>query len=74
MNPGTLNETSTGSSSESDSEDMLLDGEEPELAGSALASDDDSLALEISAVDKRAPTAGRRTQNQHRLEDSDEDF
>lgn len=82
MNPA-INEVSTGSSSESDSEDMLLDGEEPELAGLVLNSDDDSMAIDVSPAalvrneERRAPTAtnGRRTSNQIRPpEDSDDDF
>lgn len=70
-------ETTSGSSTESDS-DVLLDGEEPELLGSGFGSEDDSIAVEISTLEsrdlaKRAPTAGRRTVQQRR-DDSDDDF
>lgn len=65
----------SGSSTETDTEDVLIDGEEPELLGSGFGSDDDSIAVEISTMEtnKRAPTAGRRTAVQ-RKEDSDDDF
>lgn len=75
-NIGNELDLTSGSSSETDTEDVLMDGEEPELLGSGFGSEDDSVAVEISTMEtnKRAPTAGRRTALQQRKEDSDDDF
>lgn len=50
----------------SDSDDLFLDKDEPELMHS-----DESLALELSTVDRRAPSG--RLQSS-KLQDSDDDF
>lgn len=54
----------------SDSEtDLLINKEEPEL----MHSEDESLALELSAMDRRAPS-GRKTGNKMPDPNSDDDF
>lgn len=57
-------------SSDSDSDDVFLDKDEPEL----IHSDDDSLALEMEVANlERATTAGRRTAAKVQIH-SDDDF
>ncbi|KAJ8942738.1 hypothetical protein NQ318_007905 [Aromia moschata] len=55
-------------STDSESDDLFIDKDEPEL----MHSDDDSLALELS-VDRRAPS-GRKTSNKVQEMNSDDDF
>lgn len=55
-------------SSESESEDLLLEGDDVDLG----QSDEDSFALELSAMDKPA-VSGRITSTKHQ-DHSDDDF
>ncbi|KAF5271216.1 hypothetical protein FQA39_LY08223 [Lamprigera yunnana] len=70
LNPlGSISASSDGASSDTDTDDLLLDGDEPELP----QSDDDSLGLELSNMDKTIPT-GRKTSNSKMQNNSDDDF
>ncbi|KAK4874946.1 hypothetical protein RN001_014306 [Aquatica leii] len=70
LNPlGSVSGSSEDVSSETDTDDLLLDGDEPELAHS----DDDSLGLELSSVEKVIP-AGRKTSTSKMQNNSDDDF
>lgn len=71
---GTLQPPLSGSQSSldlsTDSEtDLFVDKEEPEL----MHSEDESLALELSALDRRAPS-GRKTSSKMPEPNSDDDF
>ncbi|KAF5294390.1 hypothetical protein FQR65_LT10755 [Abscondita terminalis] len=70
LNPlGSVSGSSEDVSSDTDTDDLLLDGDEPELAHS----DDDSLGLELSGMEKAIPT-GRKTSSSKMQNNSDDDF
>lgn len=63
-----LSGSSLGLSSDSETDDMFLDRDEPELQHS----EDDSLGMELSAMERRAPS-GRKTSSKVQ-DNSDDDF
>ncbi|XP_060521836.1 clusterin-associated protein 1 homolog isoform X3 [Cylas formicarius] len=56
-------------SSDTETDDLFVDKEEPEL----MHSDEESLALELSGIDRRAPTV-RKTSSRMQEQNSDDDF
>lgn len=66
--PGSASGSSLDLSTDSDSDEIFLDKEEPEMG----QSDEDSLGLELSDVDKSAPS-GRKTSRKIQ-DNSDDDF
>ncbi|CAH0564610.1 unnamed protein product [Brassicogethes aeneus] len=56
-------------STDSESDDLFLDKDEPEL----MHSDEESLAIELSGMDRKAPT-GRKTSSKQLQDNSDDDF
>lgn len=70
LNPlGSVSGSDGDMSTDTDTDDLLLDGDEPELP---LQSDDDSLGLELSAVERNVP-GGRKTSSKVQS-NSDDDF
>lgn len=63
-----LSGSSLDLSTDSETDDMFLDRDEPELQHS----DDDSLGLELSTMERRAPS-GRKTSSKVQ-DNSDDDF
>lgn len=67
--PSHSGDSSLDLSTDSDSDDLFLDKDEPELAHS---DDDESLGLELSGMERHGPS-GRKTGNRMQS-NSDEDF